>query len=122
VCTLLTDGRGVPLRLARTSRIATSGQTIALAARDRGCTFPGCDRPAAWAQRHHVIPWHLGGTTDLDNLALVCGYHHRGFEALGWQCVMLDGLPHWIPPAWIDPARRPMRNTVHDDPRSRAGP
>ena len=77
VCTVVTDAQDVPLSLGRTNRIATPGQTIALAARDRGCTFPGCDRPAAWTQRHHVVPWHEGGRTDLDNLALVCGYHHR---------------------------------------------
>lgn len=122
VCTVLSDGRDVPLRLARASRIATPGQTIALAARDRGCTFPGCDRPAAWSQRHHVVPWYAGGHTDLDNLALVCGYHHRTFEARGWACVMQNGNPHWIPPAWIDPQRRPIRNHLHGTPHSRAGP
>ena len=36
-------GDGVPLRLGRTRRIATAGQTAALIARDRGCSFPGCD-------------------------------------------------------------------------------
>jgi hypothetical protein len=122
VCTLVTDAKGVPLQLGRTSRIASPGQTIALAARDRGCTMPGCDRPAAWTQRHHIVPWQCGGATDLDNLALLCGYHHRTFEALGWQCVMLDGRPHWIPPAWIDPERKPIRNTVHDRHHARAGP
>ncbi|WP_242419678.1 HNH endonuclease signature motif containing protein, partial [Frankia sp. CpI1-P] len=29
----------------------------ALAARDRGCTFPGCDRPPSWCEAHHVIHW-----------------------------------------------------------------
>jgi Domain of unknown function (DUF222) len=61
ICTLLTDSRDVPLQLGRTTRIATPGQTIALAARDRGCTFPSCDRPAAWAERHHVTPWYHDG-------------------------------------------------------------
>jgi hypothetical protein len=122
VCTEVTDAKDVPLQLGRASRIATPGQTIALAARDRGCTFPGCDRPAAWTQRHHVIPWHRGGLTDLDNLALLCGYHHRSFEPRGWACVMKDGRPHWIPPAWLDPERRPMRNHHHDQPSPRPTP
>ena len=122
ICTLITDAKGVPLRLGRVARIATPGQTIALAARDRGCTFPACDRPAAWTQRHHVRAWQDGGRTDLDNLALVCGYHHRSFEGQGWQCTMIDGRPWWIPPAWIDPRRRPIRNTHHDMGASRAGP
>jgi hypothetical protein len=122
VCTVITDAKGVPLQLGRASRIATPGQTIALAARDRGCTFPACDRPAAWTQRHHVKAWHDGGRTDLDNLALVCGYHHRSFEGQGWHCRMIDGRPWWIPPAWIDAHRRPIRNTHHDTGATRAGP
>jgi Domain of unknown function (DUF222)/HNH endonuclease len=122
VCSVITGAKGVPLQLGRASRIATPGQTIALAARDRGCTFPACDRPAAWTQRHHVKPWQDGGLTDLDNLALVCGYHHRSFEGQGWQCTMIDGRPWWIPPAWIDPRRRPIRNTHHDTDTTRAGP
>jgi hypothetical protein len=31
----------------------------------------------------------------------------------GWECVMLKGLPHWRPPAWLDPHRTPIRNTRH---------
>jgi hypothetical protein len=122
VCTVITGAKDVPLQLGRASRIATPGQTIALAARDRGCTFPACDRPAAWTQRHHVKAWQDGGLTDVDNLALVCGYHHRSFESRGWRCTMIDGRPSWIPPAWIDPSRRPIRNTHHDTGASRAGP
>jgi hypothetical protein len=26
---------------------------------------------------------------------------------------MISGIPHWIPPAFIDPQRKPMRNTAH---------
>jgi hypothetical protein len=38
--------------------------------------------------------------TDLDNLTLLCGPHHRGFGTAGWQCVMRNQLPHWISPAF----------------------
>jgi hypothetical protein len=114
IYTLITDAKNVPLRLGRTSRCATPGQSIALAARDRGCSFPGCDRPPGWCQRHHVQEWIDDGLTDLDNLTLVCGYHHRNFERLGWECTMQEGHPWWTPPAWIDPQRTPIRNTCHD--------
>jgi len=43
-------------------------------------------------------------------LTLVCGYHHREFDRLGWQCVMTDGLPRWIPPPHVDPHRAPRLN------------
>lgn len=101
---------GVVLRLGRTRRLATPGQTLALVARDRGCSFPGCERPPEWCQRHHVVAWADGGRTDLDNLTLLCAYHHHNFEARGWTCRMTDGLPTWVPPHWIDPDRRPLRN------------
>jgi hypothetical protein len=103
---LIETAKGVPLWLGRTTRIATPGQTVALAARDRGCSFPGCDRPPSHCQRHHINDWRHDGPTDLDNLTLLCGYHHREF-------LMRDGLPHWRPPAWLDPDRQPIRNTRH---------
>lgn len=107
---LLRDARGAVLSHGRTKRIATRSQTLALIARDRGCTFPDCDKPPEWCQRHHIVSWADGGNTDLDNLTLVCGYHHREFERGGWSCQMTDGQPQWIPPAWIDPAQTPRRN------------
>jgi hypothetical protein len=107
---LLRDQRGAILKHGRTKRIATRAQTIALIARDRGCTFPGCDQPPEHCQRHHAIAWADGGRTDLDNLTLVCGYHHREFDRGGWSCQLADGIPQWIPPAWIDPTRTPRRN------------
>jgi hypothetical protein len=110
------DENGQVLRLGRTRRLASRAQRLALASRDGGCTFPGCDRPAAWTEVHHVVPWQDGGATDLSNLCLVCRYHHREFEPRGWQVRMAGGVPEWIPPAWLDPARRPRRNTAHHPP------
>ena len=37
---------------------------------------PGCDRPAEWTDAHHLNHWLHGGATDLDNLVLLCRYHH----------------------------------------------
>ena len=59
---------GVPLRLGRMRRIASAGQTAALIARDRGCSFPGCDTAPEWCERHHVVSWVVGGGTDLDKV------------------------------------------------------
>jgi hypothetical protein len=81
---------------------------MALVVRDGGCTFPGCDHPGGWCQRHHIKGWINGGPTDLNNLTLVCGYHHRSFEHNGWTCTMINGLPHWTPPAWTDPDQTPI--------------
>ena len=105
------DARGVVLSMGRTVRLATPGQTMALVARDGGCSFPGCDHPPEWCERHHVTAWIDGGATDLDNLTLLCRYHHRQFLARGWSCRMVDRLPTWTPPRWVDPRQRPLRNS-----------
>jgi hypothetical protein len=99
----------LPLALGRTQRLASRGQTMALVTRDGGCSFPGCTHPPAWCDRHHILDWILGGATDLDNLTLLCRYHHTHFLQKGWACQMnRDGLPEWIPPKWIDAEQRPQ--------------
>ncbi|MCW2538396.1 MAG: hypothetical protein JWN95_121 [Frankiales bacterium] len=107
---LVRSATGAVLKLGRMQRIATRPQTWALMARDKGCSFPDCDEPPERCQRHHIIPWWLGGPTDIDNLALLCHFHHRVFEERGWACLMKDGLPHWIPPKWLDPTQTPQLN------------
>ena len=101
------------LGYGRGRRLASRGQRLALVARDGGCSFPGCDRPASWTEVHHIVAWNDGGGTDIDNMCLLCRYHHREFAARGWEVFMRDGVPHWRPPPFIDPDRRPVRNTAH---------
>jgi hypothetical protein len=60
------------------------------------------------------VPWADGGRTDLDNLTLLCPYHHANFERLGWACRVVEGVVEWLPPARQDALRRPVRNTVHE--------
>ena len=45
---------GAVLELGRTKRCASRAQHLALIARDRGCSFPGCAHPAEYCERHHV--------------------------------------------------------------------
>jgi hypothetical protein len=85
-------------------------------ARDKGCSFPGCTVGPQWTQAHHVTEWQIGKRTSIDDAALLCGFHHREFENLGWQCLMINGIPHFIPPWWLDHDQRPQRNSAHDIP------
>lgn len=78
------NASGAVLDLGRSRRIASKFQTLALIARDGGCSFPACDHPPEWCQRHHIKGWVDGGLTDLNNLTLLCGYHHRNFAGKGW--------------------------------------
>jgi Domain of unknown function (DUF222)/HNH endonuclease len=104
------------LDLGKASRLFDKRQRTALAVRDGGCVFPGCDRPPGWTEAHHVTPWSRGGTTDLGNAALLCGRHHRLIHQTeqdgddGWSIQMADGRPEIRPPRRIDPVRRPRSN------------
>ncbi len=78
-----------------------------LVARDGHCVFPGCDRPAPWCAGHHLKFWSDGGPTKLDNLALVCGPHHRMVHEEGWTLERKDG--RWVakpPPLKVMPHAR----------------
>jgi hypothetical protein len=66
-----------PLEVGRATRVVSATQGTALAVRDGGCVFPGCDRPLAWCEAHHLRHWLHGGATDLANLVLLCRAHHR---------------------------------------------
>lgn len=109
------DAGGV-LGYGLSRRTASIGQRRALTARDGGCSFPGCDRPSDWCETHHVIAWADGGRTDIENLTLLCGFHHREHHKRGWSCHMSNGIPHWRPPRWIDPTQTPRRNTTRHIP------
>jgi hypothetical protein len=74
-----------PLEVGRTSRVVTAPQRAALVVRDGGCAFPGCSRPPAWCEAHHLRHWLHGGATDLANLALLCRAHHRAVHEGGWR-------------------------------------
>lgn len=107
----ITNRNGVPLALGRSQRLASKGQTMALIARDAGCSIPGCTHSASWCERHHIVDWIVGGLTDLNNLTLLCRYHHTHFLQKGWSCrINADGLPEWIPPRWVDHDQRAQIN------------
>ena len=106
---------GAVLQLGRAARFASPAQRRALAARDRGCVVPGCGRPANQCDAHHVDGWALGGRTDVDRMALLCGPHHTAVHAGVYELVVRRGVPWVRLPAQIDPARPLVRDLVHRD-------
>jgi hypothetical protein len=58
--------------------------------RDRQCRFPGCTN-VTFTNVHHIVPWQPGGRTDLDNLALLCVFHHKTVHTKGWK---MSGNPN----------------------------
>jgi hypothetical protein len=96
---LACDCNLVRVLLAADSAVTDVGRSIrtvsgslhrALEARDGGCRWPGCDRPASWSQAHHLVHWARGGPTELGNLVLLCHRHHRLVHEGGWQLVRCD--------------------------------
>lgn len=79
-----TDGRGTPIDVGRRRRRPTAALRRALLLRDRSCRFPGCDA-VRHLHAHHVVHWADGGPTDLHNLLLLCGAHHRTVHEPGWS-------------------------------------
>jgi hypothetical protein len=82
---LVMAGDSIVLDLGRATRLATPAQRKALAVRDGGCRFPGCDRPHHWCDIHHLTSWLQGGPTDLAELLLLCRRHHVLVHQLGWR-------------------------------------
>lgn len=113
----LFDSDGQPLHLGRAARLASSAQRLALYARDRGCTRPGCDMPAQWTQVHHLDEWQHGGFTDVDNMCLVCPFDHPLITDGGFIVRMgAGGRVEWIAPRHLDTEQTARINTIHHPP------
>jgi hypothetical protein len=85
--------------VGRAKRVISGPARKAINVRDRGCTWPGCDRPATWTSGHHLKHWIHGGTSDPANLALLCYRHHWMVHEGSWQIVRGDdGRMLTIPP------------------------
>jgi hypothetical protein len=104
---IVMNGAGQPLDVGRARRTIPDGLRRAVAARDRGCAR--CGRPPSWCEIHHIVPWEIGGETELGNCVMLCKMCHRLIHHTEWMVRLRDGLPEFIPPAWIDPDRHPRR-------------
>jgi len=109
---LLFDAERRPLDLGRIKRLFSKKQRLALYARDGGCMFPGCTRPASWTEAHHIRHFKRDrGETNIDDGILLCRHHHRLVHDQGWEFRnrVIDGVMRFeiIPPATVDPRQTP---------------
>jgi hypothetical protein len=98
VQTVIEDQGGEPLRLGRLTREPSASMMRLLRHRDGECRFPGCGA-RRFTQAHHIVWWREGGPTDLDNLILLCFFHHRLVHEHGWAVRRnASGSLRWIEP------------------------
>ncbi|MGV8895357.1 MAG: DUF222 domain-containing protein [Rhodoglobus sp.] len=125
--TIRVDSSGQPLDLGRKQRLHSPAQRVALAARDGGCRFPGCDRPPSWTEAHHIQHWDRDhGSTSVKDGMLLCRHHHLLVHNNGWEIERTGGEYWLLPPASAGDAReripmptksRAMRELVVRGPR-----
>lgn len=102
--------------LHREARLVSPQLREIVLARDGGCIFQPCHEHAAACEIHHVVPWRNGGMTNLSNLVALCPAHHAAFNHDGtdpnrYNIIFTgDGYPLVVPPANLDPLRRPQAN------------
>jgi hypothetical protein len=106
-------GDSKPLDVGVPSYVTPAHIRRGLVLRDRGCAFPSCDRPAGACDAHHIREWLQGGPTQLDNLVLLCQYHHRLIHRSEWTVKLVDGWAYFTPPAYVDPLQQPRFNALH---------
>ena len=84
---IIINSLGIPINLGHSVRFATPAQRAAIAIRDGGCVFPGCDKPMAWLNMHHVKPYDggHGGPSDIANFAGLCKSEHGVSHRNGWK-------------------------------------
>jgi hypothetical protein len=103
------DDDGQVVNVGREQRLFTTRQRIGLSARDGGCLWIDCDRPPSWCEAHHADHWERDhGETNIDKGVLLCKHHHLVLHNNGWEIHRRDGQYWLVPPADIDPERKPI--------------
>jgi len=98
---VLLDPDSEPVDVGRATRTVPPALRRVLELRDRGCRFPGCDRPPAWTDGHHLRHWADGGETTKANVVLLCRRHHRKVHDEGWRLSLGDdGALVAVAPWW----------------------
>jgi hypothetical protein len=126
---IIVEGRSAILDYGRSVRNPPVDLFNAVLARDQGCRWPGCDRPASHCDTHHIKHRERDGPTSIANLVLLCRRHHRRHHHQKWRAKLEpDGTLHitspdgvvetTAPPGpvprqfWRTPDGRPARHTA----------
>jgi Domain of unknown function (DUF222)/HNH endonuclease len=126
--TVFEDEHGEVIGVGRVSREPSAWMMRQIRYRDRECRFPGCGH-RRFTQAHHIRWWRHGGRTDLDNLVLICSFHHDLVHEHGWVIRRRkDGRIRWVMPdgeiyrAGPGPPRKPGERLSERAPRPQPQP
>src|SRR5258708_2138849 len=97
-CMVAVDGVLDPVGGAPFETAVDVPRMRALRVRDKGCRVHGCDRPVNWSNPHHIVYRSRGGSDNLENLVLLCYYHHRQVHEGGWQVIKVGREFQFLPP------------------------
>lgn len=85
------NSEGTEVASSRQVRTLNRSQRRALGRRDHHmCRFPGCGATHR-LHAHHVKHRAHGGLTELDNMILVCSFHHHMLHEGGWNARAIEG-------------------------------
>src|ERR1700674_1017585 len=87
--------------VGKATRTVSPPTMRALRVRDKGCRFHGCDRQVNWSNPHHIVYRSRGGSDKLENLVLLCFFHHRLVHEGGWQVIRVGREFRFLPPERI---------------------
>jgi hypothetical protein len=123
VTRVLLDADSQVIDVGRSKRVISPAQRKALHVRDKGCRWPGCDRPASYTSGHHLVSWVKGGATDLDNMVLLCLRHHWLVHEGKWQLIKTESGGLLAVPPQLDLFRQLAsgRDELHDGFRGADG-
>ena len=111
------DGHNHVVAVSSSARTASPRQRRALRERDQGCAFPGCHRPVAWTDAHHIDGYAITKRTELERLCLLCRHHHHLVHEGGFQLTRdrHGTITVTRPDGTLLPRTSPGRQTLHHD-------
>jgi hypothetical protein len=92
---VVTRGRSEPLDVGSATRSVSPALAKAIIFRDRHCRFQHCSTPSWACDVHRRRPWAQGGSTSLDNLGLLCWFHHQHIHQQGADRLTTDANGRW---------------------------
>ena len=98
---ILETAEGEPLKIGRKLRTVSPALRRALKRRDGGCKFPGCEQ-IHFVDAHHIRHWAHGGETNLENLVLLCRFHHSQLHEGGYTIAGAGKSARFMDPEGIE--------------------